>query len=187
MKRIIGYEIYGYGNDSYMTGSCDELLSELKDIPKCGACGYRTDYRYTNSEFWLKRKTLDFSATYDGITIVSLKFKEFCLRYGYTNLEFIPLPKVPNFFQFYVNNNVLSYKAYSRVNLCTKCGMYESVTVPEMNLEDIIEPLADGFYQSDLWFASRNEKSPIFVIAPKTRENFKKEGFNNICFKKIEI
>lgn len=187
MKVVIAYKMSGYDNGSYMTGSCDKLFPELKDIPKCNACGYRTDYRYTNQEFILKRRTLDFSHTYDGVAIVSLKFKEFCLRYGYSNLEFIALPKSPNFFQFYVKDNVLSFKAGSKENLCKVCNQYESIVGPQMSLDNIREPLPDGFYQSDLWFASRNVKSPIFIISPKTKEILAKEGFKNICLNKIEI
>lgn len=187
---ILCYAISGYDNDSHMTGSCEKLFAELTDIPKCSKCGYRTDYRYTNKDFVLKRKTLDFSSTYDGITIVSLKFKEFCLRNGYNNLNFIKLPKSPNFFQFYVDGNYIEYNAGLKENYCDLCGQYESVCVPMINLEKITEPLQDGFYQSDLWFASGNEKSPIIIIAPETyaklkTEKMMKDNQARICFQKI--
>lgn len=183
---IIGYEISGYDNDSNMTGSCDKLFPELTTIPKCEKCGYRTDYQYTNIEFKLRRKTMDFSSTYDGITIVSLKFKEFCNRYGYKNLEFIPLPKTPNFFQFIIIDNVLKYSASNKENFCDKCGQFESVVGPSIILEELEEPLADGFYQSDLWFASGNEKSPKMIISPLTKEKLALEKFKTICLNKIE-
>ena len=97
---IIGYELFGWDNNSHMTGSCEKLFTELKDIPRCKVCGYRTDYRYNDPEFILRRKGFDFSSTYDGIEIVSLRFKEFCQQNGYDNLVFIPLLKAPNYFQF---------------------------------------------------------------------------------------
>ncbi|HZX60003.1 MAG TPA: hypothetical protein VFE54_14810 [Mucilaginibacter sp.] len=182
----LGYQITGYDNNSFMTGSCDKLKPELIDIPKCDVCGYRTDYRYTNRDFILRRKTLDFSSTYDGVTIVSLKFKEFCIRYEYNNLVFAPLPKAPNFFQFYILGNVIEYDARLKENLCSACGQYESIVGPTIKLENINEPLADGFYQSDLWFASGNEKSPVMIIAPKTLENLKVEKFKNLCLDVIK-
>ncbi|HEY5463766.1 MAG TPA: hypothetical protein VIJ95_10965 [Hanamia sp.] len=182
---IIGYEITGYDNDSCMTGSCEKLF-DLPFIPKCSKCGYRTDYRYTNKDFKLKRKTLDFSSTHDGVTIVSLKFKEFCNRYGYDGLEFVELPKTPNFFQFYIKDNIIKYEASFKEKICHNCGQYESVIGPSMRLENVLEPLADGFYQSDLWFASGNEKSPVLIISPITKEKLAREGFKNICLTKIE-
>jgi len=184
---IIGYTMTGYDNDSYMTGCCERLFPEAGTVPKCEKCGYRTDYRYTNKNFVLKRKTMDFSSTYDGIDIVSLKFKEFCVRYGYENLVFVKLPKTPNFFQFYVEGNILEYDAELKEKYCDVCGQYESVCQPIIKLEKIREPLPDGFYQSDLWFASGNEKSPITIISPVTKEKLDRERFKNICMNKIEI
>ena len=168
-----------------MTGSCAKLF-DLPFLPKCDTCGYRKDYRYTNKDFKLKRKTLDFSSTYDGITIVSLKFKEFCTRYGYKNLVFIDLPKSPSYFQFYIKGNILNYNARLKEKLCDKCGQYESIIGPSLQLDQIIKPLEDGFYQSDLWFASGNEKSPVMIISQETKQNLEKEKFKNICLIKIE-
>jgi hypothetical protein len=182
---IIGYEIIGYDNGSHMTGSCKKLF-DLPFLPKCEKCGYRTDYRYTNKDFVLKRKTLDFSSTYDRVTIVSLKFKEFCNRHGYKNLMFVDLPKSPNFFQFYIKDSVLKYNARLKEKLCDTCGQYESVIGPSLQLDQITKPFDDGFYQSDLWFASGNEKSPIMIISTETKQNLEKEKFKNICLTKIE-
>ena len=183
---IIGYDITGYDNGSHMTGSCDKLFPTLTDVPKCNVCGYRTDYRYTNQNFTLKRKTLDYSSTYDGVTIVSLKFKEFCLRYGYANLEFVPLKKVPNFYQFYIKGNVIEFEAHRKENFCSSCEQYESIIGPSVKLENFNQPLNDGFYQSDLWFASGNEKSPITIVGPQTMKNLELEKFKNLCLEVIE-
>lgn len=183
---IVGYEISGYDNNSYMTGSADQLF-DLPFLPRCGQCGYRTDYRYTNKDFILKRQTLDFSSTYDGITIVSLPFKEFCERSGCDHLEFVALPKTPHFFQSYITGNIVKYNARLKENLCNHCGQYESVIGPSMQLDNIREPLPDGFYQGDLWFASGNEKSPMMIISPVTKEKVDSEKFKDICFDKIEM
>jgi hypothetical protein len=184
---IIGYEISGYDNDSHMTGNWNRLLPEIKSlIPKCAKCGYRLDYRFINPYFNLTRKTLDYSATYDGVTIVSLKFKEFCIRYGYGNLEFGDLPGTSNFYTFSVIGNELAYNFRAKEKLCERCGQYESVIGPSLNLDTINEPLTDGFYQSNIWFAGGNEKSPITIIAPSTRDILVKEKFKGICFTKVE-
>lgn len=174
---IVGYELYAWANKSHMTGSCEKLFAELTDLPKCKVCGYRTDYRYNNPAFVLKRKGFDFSSTYDGITVVSLRFKEFCEHNNYENLVFIPLLKAPNYFQFYIKENFVEYTAHRKENFCESCEQFESIIGPGMNLEKIYEPLVDGFYQSDLWFASGNEKHPIVVIAPETFQKMKAEKF----------
>lgn len=183
---LIGYEIFGNDNNSYMTGSCEKLMPELKFLPKCKKCGYRTDYRYTDKDFIQKRKSLDFSSTYDGIIIVSLKFKEFCIRNRYDNIEFIDLPKAPTFYQFYINGNVLNYEARIKEKFCEACKQFESVVGPTFKSLEM-QLLENGFYQSDLWFGSGNEKSPIIIIAPEVKYKIERERFRNIFFDKIEI
>jgi len=179
-QLLIGYEILPWDNQSWMTGSSEKLFPELTDIPKCLVCGYRTDFRYTNLNFKLKRKSLDYSGTYDGITIVSKKFKICCEELGYSNLFFIALPKAPGFFQFYIKDNFISYSAHRKEKLCEACEQYESIIGPTIDLHNVHEPLEDGFYQSDLWFASGNEKSPTYLIGPETMAKFKGAGLKGI-------
>lgn len=184
---ILGYEISVYDNDSYMTGSWNTFLAEVESIiPKCSSCGYRLDYRFINPHFKLKRQTLDYSSTYDGVDIVSLKFKEFCVRYGYTNLLFGNLPSAPGFYSFSVKQNLLPYNFRLQENLCIVCGQYESIVGPSLNIDLINKPLEDGFYQSDLWFASGNEKSPVIIVAPSTKVNLDKENIKGLCLKILE-
>ena len=177
---IVGYRLNGWDNKSWMTGSWNKLFPELIDIPKCKICGYRTDYKYNNPGFVLKRKAFDFSSTYDGITIVSLRFKEFCDQNDYDNIVFTPLLKAPDYFQFYIKDNILEYTAHRKENFCESCEQFESVIGPRINLEKIDEPLTEGFYQSDLWFASGNEKSPVTIIAPETYKKMKAEKFKGV-------
>ncbi len=115
------------------------------------------------------------------MTIVSLKFKEFCIRENYKNLIFKELPQSPKFYQFYINDNKLEYDADVKENFCNKCGLHESIVRPIPScISSYDEPLSDGFYQSNLWFGSGNEKSPIIIVAPITLEKLKREGFKNM-------
>ena len=179
-QLLIGYEITPWSNDSWMTGSCDKLFPELEDIPKCLVCGYRTDFRYTNPHFKLRKKSLDYSGTYDGVTIVSNKFKVCCENLWYSNLVFVPLQKAPGFFQFYITDSFITYSAHRKEKLCHNCGQYESIIGPTIDLHHISEPLEDGFYQSDLWFASGNEKHPIYLVAPETMTKLKAAGLKGL-------
>jgi hypothetical protein len=183
----VGHAIYGPDNDSYMTADRENILEELTNIPICDKCGYRTDYRYNNVYFKLTRKTYEFSYTYDGVMIVSLRFKEFCDRNGYDNLRFIELERSFGFFQMCVTNNVVPYKATLKEKLCDKCGQYEEIIGPSIDEQKVHEPLKDQFYQSDLWFGSGNAKSPVLIVGEATKERLKKEKFKNIVFNKIEF
>ena len=181
---IIGYNIGGEFNDSHMFDADD------KNLPICKKCGYVTDYDYVDPNFNLKKEIYDISYTYDGRVIVSLKFKEFCLRNKYLGVEFHELEKNPNYFIFKVNN-ILKFDTKKRKlnyeNYCNICGNYESVTpASPILLQNVSSPLKDGFYATDLHFASGNEKSPLLIIGIETFKKIKKEKFKGIYLFKIE-
>jgi hypothetical protein len=91
--------------------------------------------------------------------------------------DVISLIKVPGFFQFWINGNIIESTAHRKEHLCTICGQFESVIGPGIDLEKISVPLAEGLYQSDFWFASGNEKSPLTIVAPETFRKMKVEKF----------
>lgn len=181
---IIGYDISCEDNDSQMFPSGDP------NWPRCSKCGYTTDFDYISPLFKLGKQLYDISSTYDNKTIVSLKFKEFCLRNKYRGVGFKELPNDPGFFKLEVNNMVKfdAEKAKLRYyKYCDECHSYESVTpgIP-IFLKGISKPLGDGFYATDVHFASGNEKGPLFIIGVETYEKMKKEKFRGIVFTKIE-
>jgi hypothetical protein len=182
---IIGYAISPqHNNDSYM------FLPSDANLPKCPKCGYVTNFDYISPLFKLNKRKYDVSDTYDLRFIVSLKFKEFCVKNNYKGIEFKKLPNDPGFFKLEVKNIIkfdtekvkLRYYKY-----CEKCHNYESITPGyPIFLKGINKKLADGFYATDVHFASANEKSPIFVIGIETYEKMKKEKFKGIFFSKVE-
>jgi hypothetical protein len=189
LGNIIGYNLYGPDNDSYMSASCDNILEELDNVPTCNGCGYRTDYTYANNNFKIKKRNYDISYTYDGVCIVSLTFKEFCKKNKYSNIIFKELPREEKFYQFIVENELefdYTRRETKLINYCESCGFYENVigSIPTF-LKDIINPLDDGFYRSDLLFGSRNEKSPLIIISPFTKELLDNEKLKGVEYKEI--
>lgn len=183
---IIGYELDAqYDNDSYMFDPIDP------NLPTCQKCGYVTNFDYISPLFKLNKQCYDISYTYDLRLIVSLKFKEFCARNHYKDIGFSGLPNDPNFFRLDVKNIInfdtkkakLQYYKY-----CDICHNYDSVTPAHpICLKDVNKPLEDGFYATDVHFASGNEKCPTIIIGVKTYEKMKKEKFKGIVFVKIEL
>ena len=172
-----------------MCSSADEVHENMEGLHVCSKCGYRTDFFYINRKFRVSRRVYDLSCTYDGYTIVSRKFKEFCDRKEYKYIEFKEFDKDYDFFALFPVN-VVEYDTDRNKpqyeNYCESCGNYESVIGPSpIYLKGVTEPLADGFYRTDIMFASGNEKSPLIIIGPETKETILKEGFKNIYFEKI--
>jgi len=181
---IVGYEIIGQDNGDHMFDYDD------KKLPLCKNCNYVIDFDYINSEFKVKRRNFDVSYTYDGRCITSLKFKEFCLINNYNGLEFIKLPKDPDFFYFIVHNIVTintAKQVITKENYCKICGYYEGVvTNRPLYLSNINSELPDGFYATDIHFGGGNGKSSVIIIGVETYKKIKKEKFKGIIYSKVE-
>jgi hypothetical protein len=180
---ILGYIMSGEDNDSYMFDQNDP------DLLFCCKCGYVENVECIGKKFKLKKKKYDISETYDGHTVVSERFKEFCDKNGYKGLEFIKIPN-NNFYSFFVRN-ILPFDTDKRElkyeNYCDSCRKYESVT-PALPLiiKDLKEPLLNGFYATDVHFGSGNEKSPLMVIGIHTYNKMNEKKFKGIHFLKFD-
>lgn len=177
---IIGYFIRGDDNDSFM------LPGEQEDPPLCPACGFIVNSEFHNPFFRLKKKTFDFSHPYDIGNIVSLRFKEFCLRENYPMIAFKEFERQPGFFQLIVDN-VLKFDI-SRANTefgkkCGVCGRYDfTVGFEPTHLQGVEHPLEDGFYKTDILFGSGNGKNALTIIGIQTYEKLKREKMKGISF-----
>ncbi len=182
---LIGYAIFAQkDNDSCM------FLSSDPNWPRCSKCGYTRDFDYVSPLFKLNKKLHDISSTYDDKEIVTLRFKEFCVRNKYKGVVFKELPNDPGFFKLEVKNIIKFDTEKTKLEhykYCDKCHNYASITPAfPVFLKGINKPLDDGFYATDIHFASGNEKGPLFIIGIKTYEKMKKEKLKGIFFDKIE-
>jgi hypothetical protein len=183
---IIAYSISTHDNDSF-------FLEDEKNpaAAVCKACGFLinpTDYY--NPYFTLKKKILDFSYTHDLRPIVSLKFKEFCVRENYKDLVFKDFEREPNFFHFKVVQSVeldIEKSQPKYENRCEVCGNWEGVYMKNIVLKNLGGELKDGFYKTDVLFSHGNRKNPLIIVAPETYKKLKREKMKGLIFEAIEI
>jgi len=182
---VIGYLLGGNDNDSYIFDTND------KSLPICHQCGYVTNFDYMSPSMQLRVKKYDISSTYDNRTIVSTRFKNYCLDNNYKGMVFRELPRNPGFYLMNINT-IIEFDS-DRANLiqykyCEVCGNYESITpgIPVV-LKDVDSPLADGFYATNIHFASGNEKGPLFIVGVATYDKLKSQKFKGMNFMKIEL
>jgi hypothetical protein len=139
------------------------MFRDHSQLAKCQQCGYRLDFFAHNPRYRLKQDRYGLCATYDGQTIVSLRFKRFCEQQGYAGLKFLEFDDDELHFHL-ITQNVVPFDAVRRKtrfeNLCSLCGSYESVIGVTPTFLQVNAPLQDGIYRTDLLFASGNEKSP---------------------------
>lgn len=180
---IIGYVLNGSDNDSFMIG--DEKHIE---VPCCLKCGYLLDFNYHNPFYRIKRKVYDYSHPYDIGNIVSLKFKEFCIREEYKNIVFKEFERETNFFQLIVNN-VIKFdfdRGKTRFkNFCDVCLNYEEAIITFIYLKNTFKELDNGFYRTDLVFGAKNKKNPLIIVDSNTYQKLKREKMKGLFFEPI--
>jgi hypothetical protein len=199
MMKPIGFKLSGHDNDTEMYSRSDPSL------PRCPKCGYRLDFQAYNPEYSFKKSfntiymdELKISVqtavtyTYDGQMIVTTSFKEFCDAQGYKGLIFRSFPKDPWHFQLIATRQVIIDQVQSRVRfgkLCPTCKNYHEINLtydPVLKRAPVVlkqsELLSDGFYRSDLLFASGDNKSPLIIVGAETRDKLKAAKFKGLVF-----
>lgn len=181
---VKGYLLIGSDNGS-------NLLDNQKHpmCTKCPECGYLLEFDYYNPFFKLKKKSYDYSECYDLGIIVSLRFKEFCVRGNYPHLRFQEFDREPNFFLFTALETVKfdTIKAKTEFKKkCNACGKYEEVFgIAPSALSEEIDVLPDGFYSTDTLFGFGNTRHPLIIASPITLNKLKKEKMKGLYFEQV--
>ena len=139
--------------------------SGVRRCTNCGELLAKWDEPLTGLR--IKKRRYDISCTYDGVTVVSHRFKDVYETNNLTGLKFIPLPDDPDFFQIQATD-IVPFDANRRgtrfEKQCSVCGHYKSVVgATPVYLKDGSSIPDKGFVRTDLEFASDDEKSPLFL------------------------
>lgn len=179
---IVGYGISGPDNDSYLNpDGWGKSICEVIDF-----VNYRE--KFLSEKFRVKRSNFNWSNTYDGGTIVSQKFRDFCLRNNYEGLEFYPLKKQKELYlfkcsiitKFDIDRRQTKFEEYKE-----ECKMYNSIAGAHPICLKSNKVLSDGFYSTDIKFGGGYEQSPILIIGVDTYNKLKIEQFKDIDFEPI--
>ena len=131
-------------------------------------------------------KGRDFLITYDGIRIVSQKFKNFCDERKYEGLTFLQFPKSPNY--YYFRPNIIYPIDYQRtqptyINKRNCCGQYDEVLMRiNYKKKDFTPPSDDFIYRSYDMYGSKHGKSALIIIGLTTYKEMKKAKLKGLCF-----
>lgn len=201
---IVAYELSPHDNDTHMLG--DETFRPPRSAgfhhwrfgkigaphpATCPTCGRKTDPDYVNPKFKAKRRTWDIGTTYDGYDIVSKGFRDFCRKQGWKGMHFHPLPADKEFFVLRLSQ-IIPFDAERRgtrfEDLCPTCGeFYNVIGADPVCLRDVTEPIQEGFFRSDLEFASGPEQSPLILVGIDTAERLRKQGFQKYDLAEVVV
>ncbi len=148
----------------------------------CPTCGRKTDPEYVNPGFRVRRRKRDLVATCDGYVLVSARFREFCESHKWHHdVEFAALPADDNFFVF-KPSRTLQFDAGRRKtrfeNHCPECKHYFNVIgATPVFLLNVNDPVSEGFWRTDLEFASGHEQHPLLIVGIETAQAIEREAF----------
>lgn len=156
----------------------------------CPVCGTCKDYNYAPGYIDIHpSKRYDVSYTHDLRLLFSSRFVDFCLDYSFVEDRFYPVKTSGSDLYYMIPSRVLEFDVERRKtafnSLCGVCGGYESIVGARPAFLKKGEVIGQGFYRSDVAFASGKSKFPLFFIGEDWRNSLASEKFSGIDFDEI--
>ncbi|MFV0445924.1 MAG: hypothetical protein ACK5Q5_20285, partial [Planctomycetaceae bacterium] len=139
---------------------------------RCSQCGELIDkWNDSLDSLVIRKRKLDIGCTYDGITVVSCRFKSVCDTGYLLGLTFRQLPDDPEFFAVWPSR-VVDFDADRRgtrfITQCSQCGSFESVVgATPVYLKPGWSIGVDEFARTNLEFGSADEKHPVILCGQR--------------------
>lgn len=155
---MIGYSVYGRDNDTY----CFRDRSDVKRCPQCKHLLQK--WSEDLSGIILSKVRYDVSYSYDGVLIVSQKFKSVYESEGLKGLSFDPM--FGGFFRIRPLNEVVfdvERRKTRYINQCSVCQHYESVVGASPVFLKVSELSSKEFVRTDVEFGTSDEKHPLVL------------------------
>jgi len=198
--------IYGRDNDSYAFRETPDLTDNQRvhqsivpnmsgasrsGLQRCDACGeLLSKWSEPLNGLVVKKRSLDVSSTYDGVMIVSSRFRSLYESAGLIGLVFEDLPSDSGFFAIRAARSV-EYDAERRgtrfVKQCEQCGTYESVVgATPVYLKGNATVGTNEFVRTDLEFGSEDEKSPLLLCGESAATELQNGNLKGLELERIE-
>lgn len=182
---------YGHRPRNEAEGILQSLIPDMSGksrpgIRRCEVCGgLLAKWDAPLNELIVKKRKYDIAATYDGVDIVSERFRSVYESYQLTGLTFRQLPDDPAFFAIRAIN-VVAFDTERRMteflDQCATCGQYDSVvgsTPVFLKLGSVVE--AKEFARTDVEFGSDDTKHSLLLCgeeAARVLTNAKLRGLD---------
>jgi hypothetical protein len=181
--RTIGYVFFGHDNGSYAFFE--------RDVPRC-ACGlYDDKWNQMPLDFRLSNRSLDVSATYDGVKVVSERVRQIYIREGWSGLEFRALSLEPGFFQV-ISTVIVAFDVLKRktrfLDRCTICTRFRSVSGATPVFLKERDPIPKcGFVRSDIEFGTGPEMHPLIMCGVEVGKVLKTARLKGLDLERIVL
>ena len=164
-----------YDSKEVMLGICPECGNKIENIPNLSAK--------------IKRRRGNLFCTYDGFHLVSQRFKDFCEKRGYPDLEFKEMTRMKGLYyflpqrEFELKSKTLRWSGRFHFECC---GAYdELVTEKKYSLQradNFTLPSDDFIYRSNFRFSSSYRKGYLIIVGLQTMKALEDEGMGKLWF-----
>ena len=182
--------VYGVDNDSYAFRRYpaltegqhihQEVVPDMSGasrprVHRCEVCGELTQkWEEPLLGLVIRKRKYDISITYDGVLVVSQRFKSIFEAARLSGLQFRALPDDAEFYAAYAPK-IVEFDAERRktrfIKPCQRCGRFESVVgaTPVYLKADCAIGVRE-FVRTDLEFGSHDEKHPLLLCGKDAAE-----------------
>jgi hypothetical protein len=176
---MLGYALYPQDNGSHMDPN--------KTAPACPVCSFRLDPHVHVDDYRAPRNRRDVVSTFDGQSIVSQRFREIWESKQLTGAKFEGFSTGAQWWQLTSSERVpfdRNVKGLRLLRLCSQCGQYEFAGGMEVR-RLLIDELPADLCETDLAFASGNEKFRLQVFSPRAVACLEAEKLRGLSFEPV--
>jgi hypothetical protein len=166
-RKRQGLTAYQKIHQSILPDMSGESLDTFSRCPECEMLTHKFEESYKGLKVGKRR--YDIGGTYDGVVVVSQRFKDAYDTAGLSGLRFRSLPDDSTFYDIYPTRQV-AFDVTRRLppprkqNFCETCQRFADVHWPD---PAILSPGtiigAKEFVRTDIEFATRDEQHPLFI------------------------
>lgn len=179
--KVIAKSIAECDLDAYM-------WNDRNTRPDCCPICHNTLRKLINHDFSVNMKNKDIGITWDGYTIISENFKNFCIEGNYKNLRIEPLKCKGLYYFEPMTIFGLDYERYGTKFIDKRgcCGSYDEIIRPPiMKSKDFVIQDDNFIMRSEYMFGSYDHKSVITIVGVDTAKKMKEYGLNGLFFNDI--
>ena len=177
----IGYVLYAHdgGSNPYEYWGDDPVPGI-----HCPECYSPIDHTAVSNTFDTRSKRDAIWA--DGHIIVSARLRDWCLKSGYTDVEYPCVNERRGLYELRPTRVLqvdLERSEPLLASFCMKCGNFDSYLLGRgIFFYDISKPLRDGIYRTDLIYGCRMAKNFWTIVAPETRDKMRAAKLRDLKF-----
>lgn len=181
----VGYELRPYSGLYAVEGEYWGVVPQPG--VHCPECYSPLDQEFISRDVRVRMRKDAMDAT--GHVIVSQRFRDFCVQHRYENLAFYEVGKRQKRYEFRATRVLRVDVERSQPYLaefCTRCGNFECYLRGKgLFLENVDEPLPDGFYRTDLIWGCRAGKHPLIIVGAETKRKLVAAGLTGLDFRSV--